>query len=210
MRLIVESAPLAQNSDWPRNVRALRGGFYNDYWDETDTGVVQRRPDWEGGHPMITDFTWEEFLETDLILVPSHVGLTRETRLQLSAQGDLPRDSGHWFLVTIEPKLKRIAYYDSLGFTRANDRLNTFRDFLLNWERRHLGIPETDTFVPMLQWDLENMPSPRQRDGFDCGCFTISNAEYLRRGLYPTYENTNDMRTQIGIFPVIIILVIYL
>ncbi|KAJ8643252.1 hypothetical protein MRB53_005000 [Persea americana] len=79
----------------------------------------------------------------------------------------------HFFLIIGYPKEQRIVYYNSMmGYTSYDDYANHFVDFL---RKKFLEVGWID---PMF-WSFEiGNPNPQQTNNFDCGIFTMANAEH--------------------------------
>ena len=96
----------------------------------------------------------------DKVLVPFHLG-------------------NHWCMACINFSLKRFEYYDSLGGSSATC-IQALRRYLDDEHKNKKGPNGFDTsswtvFVP------KNIP--HQANGYDCGVFALTYANYLSRGL---------------------------
>lgn len=96
----------------------------------------------------------------DKILVPFHLG-------------------NHWTMACINIKLKRFEYYDSLGNSNAACIAALKRYLNDEWNNKKNATTGYDTskwtvFVP------KNIPY--QSNGYDCGVFALTYANYLSRG----------------------------
>ncbi|KAJ2726071.1 SUMO1 sentrin specific peptidase 1 [Coemansia sp. Benny D115] len=98
-----------------------------------------------------------KLFDKDLIIVPVHLGV-------------------HWCCAIVDFANKSIAYYDAL--LGDNDAcLGLLLDYLCEESRDKLGR-EMDTSG----WTLEcKKDIPRQQNGYDCGVFAITFAEYATR-----------------------------
>ncbi|KAJ1921196.1 SUMO1 sentrin specific peptidase 1 [Mycoemilia scoparia] len=105
--------------------------------------------------------------EKDIIIVPVHLGV-------------------HWCLAAIWPKEKKINYYDSMGGTNTHC-LEILLDYLGNETKDKLKKPfDADHWVTSCPKDI-----PMQANGYDCGVFSCTFAEYLTRRLEFTFSQKN-------------------
>lgn len=85
----------------------------------------------------------------------------------------------HWTMACVNIAMKRIEYYDSLGSSSRACTEALKRWVADEWKDKKSGEPPLDTsswetFVPK--------KIPQQRNGFDCGVFTIMFGDYLAQG----------------------------
>ncbi|GMH93332.1 hypothetical protein TrVE_jg14317 [Triparma verrucosa] len=90
----------------------------------------------------------------------------------------------HWCLLEVSIPEKRIQYYDSLG--GSGEQYLKGMLMYLNDEWQKLSKP--GDFVPE-DWSLisTTKETPRQKNGYDCGVFTCTCADYISLGLELTY-----------------------
>ena len=90
----------------------------------------------------------------------------------------------HWCLLEVSIPEKRIQYYDSLG--GSGEQYLKGMLMYLNDEWKKLSKP--GDFVPE-DWSLisTTKETPRQKNGYDCGVFTCTCADYISLGLELTY-----------------------
>ncbi|KAJ2785734.1 hypothetical protein GGI15_001826 [Coemansia interrupta] len=108
-----------------------------------------------------------KLFEKDLVVVPVHLGV-------------------HWCCATIDFRSKRITYYDAL--LGDNDEcLGLLMEYLRSESQDKLGVEFDDS-----QWTAScDKNIPRQRNGYDCGVFAITFAEYITRGAEMTFSQDN-------------------
>ena len=100
----------------------------------------------------------------------------------------IPICSGsHWTLAVVLPGRRIIAHMDSLRGGHGNPSV-TRR--LSEWVKVTLG----ELFVED-DWQVLDLDAPRQRNGWDCGVFTITNALCLGLGLDPNESYTAEELT---------------
>ena len=89
--------------------------------------------------------------------------------------------NSHWCLSVINFRDKQFEYYDSMqGCGNANEAINCLRGWLVNeWrDKKPPGVPCPD----LTSWTNVPCPHiPQQRNGYDCGVFACTFAEYLSR-----------------------------
>ena len=100
----------------------------------------------------------DNFLNIDSILIPICAG-------------------SHWTLATVLPSKRVVTHLDSLRGGRGSPSV-TRR--VLEWVKVTLA----ELFVEE-EWDVTDFAAPEQRNGWDCGVFTITNAVCLALGLDP-------------------------
>lgn len=94
------------------------------------------------------------------------------------------RANEHWLLLHIQPQLRRVRLYDSLGPDPRNEvYLQNIMRYLFD-VASHLGQQVGRFRAWKRQWDVEDTrdDSPRQGNTYDCGIFTILNAALLANG----------------------------
>lgn len=85
----------------------------------------------------------------------------------------------HWMIAVVFMQLKEIRYYDSGSGTRANKYLNALMKWVID-EAKFKYAKD----VHRSEWKLiYERNCPKQRNGFDCGMFTIMCADYLTDNL---------------------------
>lgn len=103
----------------------------------------------------------KKIIEQDLVMFPVNV------------------NQNHWCLAVINFNQKRFEYYDSL---QGENRLclNAMRNYVKNEAKQCSGIEKYD----LSGWtDYVPDDIPRQKNGCDCGVFTLQFADYLSEGL---------------------------
>ena len=113
----------------------------------------------EGGHSAVAEWTnGRDIFSYDLLLIPIHLG-------------------NHWCLATVEPKVGVISYYNSLGSPNEYC-LAKLNQYLHNEHRarKYHSLP-SEAFH-----QTNMMNAPQQKNGYDCGVFVCTTAEYLARG----------------------------
>ncbi|KAJ1954508.1 SUMO1 sentrin specific peptidase 1 [Dipsacomyces acuminosporus] len=105
--------------------------------------------------------------EKDVLIVPVHLGV-------------------HWCCAVVDFKAKSIAYYDSL----LGDNFKCLRllmDYLRNESKDKLGKDFDGS-----GWTLRcDKGIPRQQNGYDCGVFSATFAEYASRNAPFTFSQSN-------------------
>ncbi|KAI4652509.1 uncharacterized protein J4E79_008815 [Alternaria viburni] len=92
-------------------------------------------------------------------------------------------DRGHWRLLAVYPRERTIEYFDSMGLDGQ-----TYIDKLVKYLEQELG----EYWVPS-EWNKETgQRSEQQKNGSDCGVFTLLNALTLIRGDAPTRVLSTD------------------
>lgn len=92
----------------------------------------------------------------------------------------------HWTLIVVSPKAKTIEYFDSLGGSSVEFVRN-----IRNWLEMELGPKYVAD-----EWTVPSTPCTRQRNGYDCGVFLVTNAKCISLGLDPTCYGAEDMTVQ--------------
>ncbi|CAM1509224.1 Fc.00g029630.m01.CDS01 [Cosmosporella sp. VM-42] len=97
-------------------------------------------------------------------------------------------EHSHWTLIVVRPSKRIIAHMDSM-----NPRGSTaYTNLALSWVKDVL-----DEKYNANEWQLMRYDAPLQRNGYDCGVFTITNAICIALGLSPVDSYTAaDMRQQ--------------
>ncbi|KAJ1721355.1 hypothetical protein LPJ53_004108 [Coemansia erecta] len=108
-----------------------------------------------------------KLFEKDLVIIPVHLGV-------------------HWCCAVVDFRSKRITYYDAL--LGDNDEcLELLMEYLRSESQDKLGVEFDDS-----QWTMfcdKNIP--RQRNGYDCGVFAITFAEYITRDAEMAFSQSN-------------------
>ena len=102
--------------------------------------------------------TEDNFFDIDSILIPICAG-------------------SHWTLALVRPSLRLVTHMDSM---RAGAGLKAVRETVMGWVKMVLGTK----FVAE-EWKDVEYSCPRQRNGWDCGVFLITNATCVGLGLDP-------------------------
>jgi len=98
--------------------------------------------------------------------------------------------SSHWALGLINNKERSFQYFDSL-FGTGGDILDNLKNYMVGETKRLYG--EKMNGIDYSQYDTNpDMPCPTQQNGFDCGVFTCTMAEYLSRDM-PLLFSQEDM-----------------
>lgn len=112
--------------------------------------------------------------ELDLIMVPINI------------------DNIHWVLAAIDLRGRRFFYFDSTYGPDCLDSLRTLRRWLKDEVEDKCGKKKAD------EMDVESWPSvvnpsyvPKQLDDGSCGIFAIYMAEFLERGIKPSFTQQN-------------------
>ena len=93
----------------------------------------------------------------------------------------------HWTLAVIEPRIKHITHYNSLGSGNMG-----CLDVICEWLKGELGAG----FVKD-DWTLDSRAeSPQQANTSDCGVFTVTTAKQLMLGISPMTYGAKDIPTQ--------------
>jgi len=98
-------------------------------------------------------------------------------------------NNNHWALLDIHFESKRIEYLDSLGNPSGNYTTYAFR-YLKDEHLNKFNSPLPDS----REWTLvdNNLNTPRQENGYDCGVFVCLFAEALANGERP-YFTRNEI-----------------
>ena len=92
----------------------------------------------------------------------------------------------HWTLLVIKIGQKSIHYYDSL-YCPNNKKARFFLDSALRYLSDEAQQSEIEFDAE--EWSLvQEAYSPQQRNGCDCGVFTIMNADFMTDNLDLTYN----------------------
>jgi sentrin-specific protease 1 len=100
----------------------------------------------------------------------------------------------HWTLLVIKIGQKSIHYYDSL-YRPNNKKARFFLDSAL----RYLSdeAQQSEIAFDAAEWSLvQEAYSPQQRNGCDCGVFTIMNADFMTDNLDLTYNQQDVYSVQ--------------
>lgn len=109
----------------------------------------------------ISDLNNSDECPYDLILVPIHLGM-------------------HWCMSAIDIVKRRITYYDSLGGS-GEECCSILFDWL---QRECLERNTCGGGLRVDEWKLYPSPKiPQQKNGYDCGVFSILYAAFLSRGV---------------------------
>ncbi|KAJ1806790.1 hypothetical protein LPJ75_004969 [Coemansia sp. RSA 2598] len=122
----------------------------------------------DGGYARVRRWTRKiKLFEKDLVVVPVHLGV-------------------HWCCATIDFRAKTIAYYDAL--LGDNDEcLQLLKQYLCLESKDKLGAEfDGDGWSTVCEKDI-----PRQKNGYDCGVFAITFAEYLARDAQLAFSQSN-------------------
>ncbi|KAG7192725.1 Smt3-specific protease [Scheffersomyces spartinae] len=107
----------------------------------------------------------------DLILIPINIMLT------------------HWALATVNNKLKKFQYYDSLTSRGNIPALKLIREYMIQEGQRLASN------IDFMSYEMNpNLETPQQRNGFDCGVFTCTCAKFVAFNKPLTYGQ-KDMKT---------------
>ncbi|KAI9842114.1 MAG: hypothetical protein M1837_007475 [Sclerophora amabilis] len=109
----------------------------------------------------------ENLLSVERVFIPVHEG-------------------AHWTLLVVSPVNKTIEYFDSLNGAQGR--------FIANaklWLKNELGDQYVDD-----EWRVLNSASPRQRNGYDCGVFTVTTAKMILVGINPLAYSQDDIPLQ--------------
>jgi len=106
----------------------------------------------------------------DLVLVPINIAHT------------------HWFLGAVYPKRCVIATPDS--FPQGKDTAHAFTVLAKYFQNEHEDKKHKSK---QCAWTHEHMPWPQQPDGFNCGVYTLLNADCLQMD-EPTAYSASDMK----------------
>lgn len=108
-----------------------------------------------------------KLFEHDLALIPLHFG-------------------NHWAMLSIDFREKTVHYFDSLH-SSGTKTLNDIRKYLQDESWDKLGKD-----FDFGGWRFEARgDAPSQENGYDCGVFACTNAEYLSRNRQPDFEQVN-------------------
>ncbi|VEU22115.1 DEKNAAC103126 [Brettanomyces naardenensis] len=93
----------------------------------------------------------------------------------------------HWALGVVNNKTKSFDYYDSL-FGTGNDILYKLEDYMTEEAKKDHG----ESYVDYSKYDFNAaMKCPTQSNGFDCGVFTCTTADYLAREVPLLYSQAD-------------------
>ncbi len=137
----------------------------------------------EGGYNYANVRRWTirakvNIFERDLVIIPVNV------------------NNNHWTLLVIDMEAKEIRYYDSMVSKAAAAKYTkAAMDYLVDEAKdKNKPIPDPD------EWRLLISSAPQQKDFFNCGVYTIVNADLLASGLQLNYtpDDVRDMRVAIA------------
>ncbi|KAI9794359.1 MAG: hypothetical protein M1816_005428 [Peltula sp. TS41687] len=94
--------------------------------------------------------------------------------------------SSHWTLIVLSPSARRIEYFDSLGGSKT--QFVSQIKALLKYELKG-DYQDKD-------WLVDNTKSPVQRNGYDCGVFTVTTAKMIMLGIDPMAYSQSDIPMQ--------------
>lgn len=98
--------------------------------------------------------------------------------------------SSHWALGLVNNKEHAFQYFDSL-FGTGGDILDNLQSYMIEETKRLYG--ESMNGIDYSKYEVNpEMPCPTQQNGFDCGVFTCTMAEYLSRNM-PLLFSQEDM-----------------
>ena len=91
----------------------------------------------------------------------------------------------HWTCLVAYMQEKKIIYYDSFGGAGSHYLEGTLRYFQDEWKAKG----KEGDFNPE-EWTLEGTPDhyPQQKNGFDCGVFTTTCADFISQGKECTFD----------------------
>ena len=99
-------------------------------------------------------------------------------------------NDSHWSLVVVNPKKKTFTYYNSLNGDCDEHIILAIKNYLLNdatqWD--YISIADCD----ILEWRVLCAESPKQKDGYSCGIYTLLNMFCLADDLPLTYEKSYE------------------
>ncbi len=102
-------------------------------------------------------------------------------------------DNSHWVLCVIFMEKKEIVFYDSFH-SKGDKYLNALLDYVEK-EAERRGNKSFDK----KEWTCKNGDPPKQKNGYDCGVFTIMCMDFLSDNLPLSFEQSdmNDFRRKI-------------
>ncbi|KAI9774311.1 MAG: Smt3-specific protease [Geoglossum simile] len=109
----------------------------------------------------------DKLLQVELIFIPVHLG-------------------NHWTLLVVSGTKKSIEYFDSLNGSPARPLKNAKL-----WLQNELK----DKWVED-EWKTQGTLGPCQRNGYDCGVFTVTTAKMLMLGINPLAYSQSDIHMQ--------------
>lgn len=95
----------------------------------------------------------------------------------------------HWVLTAIDLRGRKLLYFDSIGGDDVLDTMGILRRWLADEVLDKCGEERLQE-MNIDSWDVEVDPSymPRQNDYGSCGVFILYTAEFLERGVCPSFE----------------------
>jgi Ulp1 family protease len=109
----------------------------------------------------------DKLLQVELIFIPVHLG-------------------NHWTLLVVSGTKKSIEYFDSLNGSPA--RLLKNAKLWLQSELKEKWVED--------EWKVPSTLGPCQRNGYDCGVFTVTTAKMLMLGINPLAYSQRDIQIQ--------------
>ncbi|KAH0542006.1 hypothetical protein FGG08_003555 [Glutinoglossum americanum] len=109
----------------------------------------------------------DRILQVELIFIPLHL-------------------ENHWTLLAISGTKKSIEYFDSMNGSPVR-HLKHVKAWLKN-ELKEKWVED--------EWRVPNTLGPSQRNGCDCGVFTVTTAKMLMLGISPLAYSQKDIQTQ--------------
>jgi len=94
----------------------------------------------------------------------------------------------HWCMLVVDVQRKVIQYYDSMGGS-GRSCLDTMESYMAQEHKDKRGVP----IPPSLKWKkvCTTDETPRQKNGSDCGVFSIMFAEFLSLDLPLEFDQSN-------------------
>jgi len=100
----------------------------------------------------------------------------------------------HWVLIVVSPAERRVRVYDSLNCVRSLDYGSAVLAWLL---RRPVEPQHVQVSRDPRDWTMELIyATPQQKNGVDCGVFTICAAEALSRDAPLCYSQGDMMQAR--------------
>jgi sentrin-specific protease 1 len=109
----------------------------------------------------------DKLLQVELIFIPVHLG-------------------NHWTLLVVSGTKKSIEYFDSLNGSPARPLKNA--KLWLQSELKEKWVEN--------EWKVPSTLGPCQRNGYDCGVFTVTTAKMLMLGINPLAYSQRDIQIQ--------------
>ena len=104
-------------------------------------------------------------------------------------------DNKHWLCGCIDFKNKSIQYFDSINIRNSSLFFKTIQKYLINEFEDKLNNHKDRYDLDLTQWTQDNNCTkyPKQKNGTDCGAFTLICAEKLLNNLSPFNFSQNDI-----------------